>query len=61
MKDKQPIEVTCECGCGEKFAPNRKWHKYFSPKCRLDAFLRRKANSDLEKRIEAIEKQVGIQ
>jgi len=58
MKNNQPIEVPCACGCGRKVTPTRKWHKYFEDSCRLKAFHERQASSDLEKRVETLEERI---
>jgi len=54
----------CE-NCGRKFAPNRRWHKFCSTKCRVEAWYKEKTKSDkllnLEERIISLEKRLGEQ
>lgn len=55
-KKKQYQPIKCE-HCEEEFTPNRKWHIYCSTSCRVKAFYERQAETDLEKRVEKLEKQ----
>lgn len=60
MKSGDVHKIACACGCGAKFAPKRKWHIYASPACRFRAWNKRQSLSDLEKRVERLEKRLGI-
>jgi len=62
---------TCECGCGQKFIPAKKHHKYYSDRCRRNAWINknaaaiaisqlRKENAAIRVRLARIEAKMGI-
>lgn len=65
--DKLPLLVECACGCGRKFKPKYRWHKYFETRCRVRAWIKKKTEEAelnelkvVKEKIKKIEEHLGM-
>jgi len=58
-KEPQRLKITCKCGCGELFIPNRSWQKFFNPQHQKDYWKKIISNQyQLSKKVKELEDKI---